>query len=302
MNYLQTEQQSLGYANVTRPKPNLGTEKENVSSSQWNTKKTRTKQSPNKTPWSPAVSSSCYGNACEQSTIDNPWASFLNSNSKRKKPKSSPIDGLSEIEIPPIDDNFYTQSPSYKQGYKHHGYQEQSDTPITCNGSQKAVHKDRRSVQYTQDNHVNASTDYVGCKKDDLPENHFTNSRENLDTRFLEELCMARESATDDWAKYYDVLCGGLGDREEETCKESDVLHHNRPRYSQYSDTLDEITETDNVNRRSDLEKDNSRSQATASMCGSDVCSKCGHSKESEIPLLSPTKNRIHFVNGACVF
>lgn len=291
--HLQTEHQGLSYANVARPKPNLSNGKENFSSYEWNEKKARVKENSSKTPWPPSASSSYYSGAYQQATIDNPWTSFVNRNSKWKKTHGSPIDGISEIEIPPVSDKFCTQSPSSKQDYKYSDYQvlkdEQRSTP-----SSQAIHKGGRSVEFAQENHVNASDDHCGCEKGNCPEDCYTNSEnhdENVDDRFLEELCMARESATDDWAKYYDVLSSGL--KEDMTCNQS---NHNTHSNREYLDALDEITVTENH-----LGKDHSRSENAASMCSNNVCSKCGHLMGSGNPPSSPTKNRIHFVNGACI-
>ena len=52
-------------------------------------------------------------------------------------------------------------------------------------------------------NSNNSSTEDFYCKKPDLLDEHDadTKAHENLDVRFLDELCNARESTTDDWDK-----------------------------------------------------------------------------------------------------
>ena len=278
--HLQSEQQGLSYANAARPKPNPSHGKENVSSREWNTKNAKVKESPSRTPWPSAAMASCHSNAYEESTINNPWTSFVNRNSKRKKTQSSPIDGISEIEIPPLNETFCNQSPSSKQ---------------------PTMSKDGMSVEYAQGNHINLSADHCEREKVIYHEAQYTHSGipdESLDLRFLEELCRARETGTDDWTKYYDVLRSGL--REDVTFSQSGYLHHNTQTNHAYSGTLDEITDPEDLKSRSELGKD--QFESSTSNC-SDLCSKCGHLKVSlngSAPP-SPTKNRIHFVNGVCV-
>lgn len=294
--YFHSEKQGSSYASVARPKPNHNHGTENFSSSKWNSK---LKENPSKTARSPTTSTTCMGDPCEHSTINNPWESLVNRNSKRKKSQSSPIDGISEIEILPINDMDYTQKPIMKHECKcpdHNVLEgEPLNTPGTGIGSHNTLDKDEIPVEDAQANHVNSSADPFGHNKDDFLEDHSVNSEnhgDNVDARFLEELCNARESGIDDWAKYYDVLFSGL--RENVTCKQSDVLHS--PTNHGFSDTLDEINETDDVKCRNHTTKDDKKSERT-----DDVCSQCGLFKASGNPPPGPTKNRIHFVNGACV-
>ena len=114
--HLQKDKQGLSYASITRANSGIVNEKEKNSSAEWNAKKAKVKENPCvKTPWSPAVSSSYYSDPCEQATIENPWASFVNSSYKKRKNDTSPIDGLSEIEIPPMNDNYCTENQSPKR-------------------------------------------------------------------------------------------------------------------------------------------------------------------------------------------
>ena len=227
----------------------------------------------------------------------------MNRNSKRKKSQSSPIDGISEIEILPINDMDYTQKPSTKHEFKCPDDNvlegEPLSMPDTGTGSHNTFCEDGIPVEDAQENYVNLSADPFGHSKDDFLEDHYVNSEnhgDNVDARFLEELCNARESGLDDWAKYYDVLFSGL--RETVTSKQSDVSHSTTNH--RFSDTLDEINETDDVKCRNHKKKDDKKSERTDSMCD-DVCSNCGLFKASGNPPPGLTKNRIHFVNGACV-
>ena len=300
--HLQKDKQGLSYASITRAKSGIGNEKEKNSSTEWKSKKAELKENPGvKTPWSPAVSSSYYSDPCEQATIENPWASFVNSSYKRKKPDSSPIDGLSEIDLPPVNDNC-TESQSPK-----HQVLEEVDssfwstvkTPIS---SQEAMHDNGSFSDYEPDDYVDVSAGHFGFKNGEYPEGVYTfsdNQDENLDTRFIDELCTARESALDDWAKYYDLLQSGL--REEVPFTRPDILHQNIPTTHQYSDSLDELDETVNVKHRDELKTDWSSSDKLSSKDNSKVCSKCGHTKEGRNLPPNPPKTRIHFVNGACV-
>ena len=284
--HLQKDKQGLSYATITRAKSGIGNEKGKKFSTEWNAKKAEVKKNPGvRTPWSPAVSSSYYSDPCEQATIENPWTSLVNSSYKKRKPDSSPIDGLSEIDLPPMSDNCTeSQSPKHQLLEEFDGsFSSTVKTPIS---SQEAVHDNGSVSDHEADDHVDVSADHFGYKNGQYPEGVYTyrdNQDENLETRFMDELYMARESAIDDWAKYYDLLQNGL--REEVPFTTSDILHQNRPSTRQYSDALDEKDETDKVSS-----KDNVK-----------VCSKCGHTKERGNLPRNPSKTRVHFVNGACV-
>ena len=301
--HLQKDKQGLSYASITRANSGNRNEKEKNSSTDWNAKKAKVKENPcAKTPWSPAVPSSYYSDPCEQATIENPWASFVNSSYKKRKNDTSPIDGLSEIDLPPMNDNYCTESQSPK-----HQVVEEADgsfcstfkTPIS---SQEAMHDNGSFSDHEPDDHVGA--DHFGYKNGEYPEGVYTysgNQDENLETRFIDELCMARESALDDWAKYYDLLQSGLREEEPVPFTRSDTLHQNIPTTHQYSDSLDELDETVNVRHRDHLKTDQSSSDKLSSKDNSEVCSKCGHTKEQRNLPHNPSKTRIHFVNGACV-
>lgn len=303
--HLQKDKQGLSYASITRTNSGIGNEKEKNSSTEWNTKKAEVKENPcTKTPWSPAVSSSYYSDPCVQATIENPFASFVNSSYKKRKNDSSPIDGLSEIDLPPMNDNYCTASQSPK-----HQVVEEVDgsfcstvkTPIS---SQEAMHDNGSFSDNEPDDHVDVSADLFGCKNGEYPAGVYTysgNQDEDLETRFIDELCMARESALDDWAKYYDLLQSGLREEGSVPFTRSDVLHQHIPTTHQFSDSLDELDETVNVKHRDHLKTDRSSSDKLSSKDNSEVCSKCGHTKEGRNLPRNPSKTRIHFVNGACV-
>ena len=294
--FLHTDQQGSSYASVARPKPNLNHRTENLSSSKWNS---RLKENPSKTAWSPTASTTYISDPSDHSTINNPWESLVNRNSKRKKAQSSPIDGISNIEIFPVNGMDYTQKPSMKQEYKCPDHDvlegEPLKMPVTGIGSHNTLHNDGIPVEDAQANHVNSSADHFGPSKGDFLEDHYVNS-DNVDATFLEEMCNARESGTDDWAKYYEMLFNGL--REDVSCKQSDALHS--PTNHGSSDTLDEINESDHVKCGNHKKKDNTKSERTDSKCD-DVCSKCGLFKASLNPPPGLTKSRVHFVNGTCV-
>ena len=297
--HLQKDKQGLSYASVTQAKSGIDNEKEKSSSAEWYATKTEVKENPGvKTPWSPAVSSSYYSDAYEQATIENPWASFVNSSYKSKKPDSSSVDGLSEIDLPPVNDNS-TGSPN-RQEEVDSSFCSTVKTPISL---QEAMHDNCSfNSDHEPDNHVDVSADHFGYKNGEYPEGIYTYSNdqdENLEARFIDELCMARESAIDDWAKYYDLLRSGL--REEVPSTTSDILHHNIPTTHQYSDSSDELDETVKVKQRDHLKMDQSSSDKPFSKDNGKVCSKCGHVTEGRNLPPSPTKTRIHFVNGACV-
>ena len=296
LHHLQKDKQGLSYASVARTKPGIGKEKEKSSSAEWSATKTDVKENPGvKIPWSPAVSSSYYSDPYEQATIENPWASFVNSSYKREKPESSPIDSLSEIDLPPMNDNG-TGSP-YHQEEVDSSFCSTVKTPIT---SQEALQDNGTSFfNHEPVNHVDVSADDVGHKNGEVGYTYGNNQDENLETRFIDELCMARESALDDWAKYYDLLRSGLS--EEVPSTRSEILHHNINTTNQYSDSLDELDETVNIKHRDHIKIDQSSSGKHSSKDNSKVCSKCGNVTEGRNLPPSPTKTRIHFVNGACV-
>lgn len=286
------DKQGLSYASVTRAKSNGGNEKEK-SSPEWNVKKTRLKENPSaKMPWSPAVSSTYYSDPYQQATIENPWASFVNSSYRSKKLDSSPIDGLSEIELPSMNE-YKMESPHSKEDYKQQ-VEEHTDssfssmlrTPIS---SQETIGKDGSSFGREHENNADISADHFRYKNGVYPSHD-----ENLEARFLEELCTARETAIDDWAKYYDLLRSGL--KEGVSSTQADSLGQNVST-TQNSDSLDEVDESLGVRNR----KCQPSSDKPASKSNNKVCSKCGHFSGSGNLPPSPTKNRIHFVNGACV-
>ncbi|KAL9951977.1 hypothetical protein ACROYT_G044740 [Oculina patagonica] len=272
--HLQKDKQGVSYASVTRGKSSVGYQKEK-SSPEWNVKKSKLKENPSaKMPWSPAVSSSYYSDPYEQATIENPWASFVNSNNRRKKTDSSPIDGLSEIDLPPVNGN-YTESPLSKEDHKQHVRKEAdssfSSTLKTPISSQETVCEDGKAFNHEHENHVDISDDHFGYKNGAYPEGLYTyshNHDENLESKFLEELCTARETAIDDWAKYYDLLRSGL--RDEVLSTRSDVLGQNIPT-TQYSDSLDEIDESLNVRCKNHVGKDQSSSDKPASKSNKSV-------------------------------
>ena len=288
MNYFPTEQQGVSYSSVARPKLDQGDGQDYISSYEWKTETRKTKDNPNKTSWSSTLSSSCHDVGHEQSSIENPWASFVKRNSRRKRSPRSPIDGISEIEIPSVSNDFYSGSPSY---------QDKGNTLISTNSSQKGGHMDGRSVGHTQKHCIDGSAD-CAFKKGNCAENEGTNSNGNLDAKFMKEFCMARESATDDWDKYYEVLCGGIG--EKVTCSNTDTLCQNTNKLHESSDCLDEIDEMDKDKCRNYKGKDHLTERRDC-RSSSNVCTKCGLSRESGSPSSSLTKNRIHFVNGVCV-
>lgn len=305
--YLQTGQQRSSYANAARPKPKLNHGKEHTSFIERNTKSSGNKENLHKTAWSPAaVSVTCHNDSSEQSSIINPWASFVSRNSKRRKSQilGSPIDGISEIEIPPGSDMYYEQNLNIgsKESYM---YCDRSDeavtTPVTCIGSKQTMPQDEIPVKHAQEN-SNSLTDDVYCKKPDFLEecDEDTKAHENLDARFLDEVCNARESAIDDWTKYYDVLHRGL--KEEDSCEPSDVLLHNAPTNRDFCNTLDEISDSEDFKYRHHLTKDGSQSDKIDVTCSKNICTKCGLLQaDGNHPASRPRKNRIHFVNGVCV-
>ena len=298
--HLGKEKQGLSYASVTRAKSNAGNKKEK-SSPEWNVKKTRVKENPSaKMPWSPAVSSSYYSDPYEQATIENPWASFVNSNYRKKKTDSSPIDGLSEIELPAMNE-YKMDSPHCKEDHKQQvvedtdsSFSSMFKTPIS---SEETIGVDGSSFGRENENNTDISADHFGYKNGVYPEGIYRYNEshdEKLEARFLEELCTARETAIDDWAKYYDLLRSGL--KEGESSTQADILGQNVST-TQYSGSLDEVDESLGFRYR----KYQPSSDKPASKSDNKVCSKCGHFSGSGNLPPSPTKNRIHFVNGACV-
>ena len=153
--YLQTGQQRSSYANAARPKPKLNHGKENNSSIERNTKSSRDKGNLHKTAWSP-VSVTRHNDLSEQSSIINPWASFVSRNSKRRKSQTvgSPIDGISEIEIPPGSDMYYEQNLniSSKESYTCCGRSNEAvTTPVTCIGLKQAMPNEEIPAKHEQE-------------------------------------------------------------------------------------------------------------------------------------------------------
>ena len=297
---VDNEQKGSSYASVTRPKPSFGKGKEKSSSTEWNVKKARGKV--------PDFSSNYCSHFDEQATINNPWTSFVNRSYRKKTTKSSPIDGLTEIDLPQMSEDtlYYTGSQSPKQNYKDQEFDDVGsvlssslETPIS---SQEAMCADGSSFDLKQENHVDDSVDDFGHKCGEYPEGFYSvsdNHDEYLDSRFLDELCAARETAVDDWAKYYDMLHSGL--KEEAPCTPSDFSNQGVSTPSEYSDSFDEIDKIENVKQRNHFGADKSGSDKPESKSSSNVCSKCGHLRESGSPPSNPTKSRIHFVNGTCI-
>lgn len=62
---------------------------------------------------------------------------------------------------------------------------------------------------YEFDDYVGVLVDYFGYENGEYFEGVYIysgNEDENLEVRFIDELCMVREFVLDDWVKYYDLL------------------------------------------------------------------------------------------------
>ncbi|KAJ7328190.1 hypothetical protein OS493_025066 [Desmophyllum pertusum] len=147
------------------------------------------------------------------------------------------------------DELSYTESPSSKQGYEHEllgdvdsEFSLPLKTPISSSQEAMSEIEEVHSSDHEHENRSDVSADHFGYKLNgEYPESFYThvdNHDENLDTRFLEELCMAREAEIDDWAKYYDMLRSGI--RGEQ----------NIPTTRDNFDSLDEIEESQNFQCR----------------------------------------------------
>ncbi|XP_058950444.2 uncharacterized protein [Pocillopora verrucosa] len=297
---LDNKQQGLSYASVSRPKPSCGKAEQKSYSAEWNVKKARGKV--------PEVSTCYYSHADEQATIDNPWASYVSRSHRKRSTPSSPIDGLTEIDLPQMSENMWysSGSQSLKQDYDRQDRDEVDsffssslNTPIS---SQEALNEDSSVCDHKQENHSDDTVDAFVNQREECPEECYEDSgnyEEDVDSRFLDELCAARETFLDDWAKYYDVLNRDL--KEESPCSESGVLNQGVSTPLEYSDSFDDAKSIKDKKKINHSGKEKSNSEKPESKISCDVCANCGQSKEGRTQPCNAPKNRIHFVNGTCI-
>ena len=297
---LDNKQQGLSYASVSRPKPSCGKAEQKSYSAEWNVKKARGKV--------PEVSTCYYSHADEQATIDNPWASYVSRSHRKRSTPSSPIDGLTEIDLPQMSENMWysSGSQSLKQDYDRQDRDEVDsffssslNTPIS---SQEALNEDSSVCDHKQENHSDDTVDTFVNQREECPEECYEDSgnyEEDVDSRFLDELCAARETFLDDWAKYYDVLNRDL--KEESPCSESGVLNQGVSTPLEYSDSFDDAKSIKDKKKINHSGKEKSNSEKPESKISCDVCANCGQPKEGRTQPCNTPKNRIHFVNGTCI-
>ena len=297
---LDNKQQGLSYASVSRPKPSCGKAEQKSYSVEWNVKKARGKV--------PEVSTCYYSHADEQATIDNPWASYVSRSHRKRSTPSSPIDGLTEIDLPQMsEDMWYSSgSQSLKEDYDRQDRDEVDsffssslNTPIS---SQEALNEDSSVCDHKQENHSDDTVDAFVNQREECPEEFYEDSgnyEEDVDSRFLDELCAARETFLDDWAKYYDVLNRDL--KEESPCSESGVLNQGVSTPLEYSDSFDDAKSIKDKKKINHSGKEKSNSEKPESKISCDVCANCGQPKEGRTQPCNTPKNRIHFVNGTCI-
>lgn len=329
-------QQELSYASVTKTKPIQSREKENTPPNKWKTKNSMIQENGNKNGSFPAASTTCFSDSYNHSSIDQPWASYMRRNSKRKKSPCGPIDSLSEIEIPQINGICYAQGPNgevedkVNQGepivinspYSRIGSHqtmpkvERPGVPVdmpadhsnasdsflhSFAGSTKYMPEAGRPVVFAQDNHVGASDGLNhSTTTDDVMEDETNrkNRAESLEARFVEDLCAERESLTDEWSKYYDVLCDGLNVADSD---HSDTVRHTTLSDCDSTDNVEEISESEDLRGKGHFVRNHQRSDSIPSTSSENVCPKCGHLQTNGNSPPTPTKTRIHFVKGACV-
>ena len=256
----------------------------------------------------PEVSTCYYSHADEQATIDNPWASYVSRSHRKRSTPSSPIDGLTEIDLPQMSEDMWynSGSQSLKQDYDRQDRDEVDsffssslNTPIS---SQEALNEDSSVCDHKQENHSDDTVDAFVNQREECPEEFYEDSgnyEEDVDSRFLDELCAARETYLDDWAKYYDVLNRDL--KEESPCSESGVLNQGVSTPLEYSDSFDDAKSIKDKKKINHSGKEKSNSEKPESKISCDVCANCGQPKEGRTQPCNAPKNRIHFVNGTCI-
>lgn len=256
----------------------------------------------------PEVSTCYYSHADEQATIDNPWASYVSRSHRKRSTPSSPIDGLTEIDLPQMSEDMWynSGSQSLKQDYDRQDRDEVDsffssslNTPIS---SQEALNEDSSVCDHKQENHSDDTVDAFVNQREECPEEFYEDSgnyEEDVDSRFLDELCAARETYLDDWAKYYDVLNRDL--KEESPCSESGVLNQGVSTPLEYSDSFDDAKSIKDKKKINHSGKEKSNSEKPESKISCDVCANCGQPKEGRTQPCNTPKNRIHFVNGTCI-
>lgn len=333
-NSSQKGEQESSYASVTRSKLNIKYDKENTHPNEWKTKHPTIGHSGSRGDCPTGSSSTRTPASFVKSTIDHPWASYMQKNLKRKKNHTSHIDSLSEIYIPPGNDMCFTQGTSCN--LKDDSDQEEIEITSVdaCEGSEQTTQEDERPVvfpqvdhcttpetnissctdseepmfragapvEFVQDNLVDNSDGVDHHKKSKCLENsqsHCNDQGVSFDSKFVQELCNARESVTDEWTEYYDVLCDGLNDSADSN--HSDALRHTLPLDSDPTDTLDEINDSKGIRHKDHSLGNHIRSNSVPCASNRDACSKCEHLQTNANSLATPTKTRIHFVKGACV-
>ncbi|XP_068676848.1 uncharacterized protein [Montipora foliosa] len=140
-------QQELRYTSVREEKPIQNCEK-----------KPMIQENRNKDDCSTAASRSSFSDSYNHSSIDQPRASYMRRNSKRKKSLCGPIDSLTEIEIPQINGIRYAQGPNGEVEDKVN--QEEPiiiNSPYSCKGFHQTMLKVERPLD-----EINESEDLRG--------------------------------------------------------------------------------------------------------------------------------------------
>ncbi|XP_068727883.1 uncharacterized protein [Montipora capricornis] len=151
-------QQELRYTSVREEKPIQNCEKENTPPNNRKKKKPMIQENRNKDDCSTAASRSSFSDSYNHSSIDQPRASFMRRNSKRKKSLCGPIDSLTEIEIPQINGIRYAQGPNGEVEDKVN--QEEPiiiNSPYSCKGFHQTMPKVERPLD-----EINESEDLRG--------------------------------------------------------------------------------------------------------------------------------------------
>lgn len=333
-NSSQKGEQESSYASVTRSTLNANYDKENTLPNEWKIKHQTIGHSRNRGDYPTGTSSTHTPASFVKSTIDHPWMSYMQKNLKRKKNQTSHIDSLSEIYIPPENDMCFT--PGTSSNLKDEGDQEEIKITSVdaCEGSQQTKQEEERPVVFSQVDHFTTpETNMSPCTDSEEPmfragapvefvqdnlvdnsdgvdhhkkskcldncQSHCIDQGVSFDSKFVDELCNARESVTDEWTKYYDVLCDGLNDSTDST--HSDALRHTLPLDSGPTDTLDEMNDSEGIRHKDYSGGNQVRSNAVPCASNGDASSKCEHLHTKANSLETPTKTRIHFVKGACV-
>ena len=206
-----------------------------------------------------------------ESKVNYPCTSHVEKTCRDHKSKSSTTDGITDT-----------------AGMKKDGVSPRFCSTKDRNKPQKMKHSGNN---FTGSGFRNGNVDGHSFAKN-------SGDKATLDRAFIEELCRMNGTLGDDWIEYYDRLLSLLSGQAKDP-KPRDFPHNDAQEHAHgdnNSGIHNDIRSQTCLNAQHPGSK---RSNSTVTT--NKFCLKCGYVKQTEDCTDSPVKNRVHFVNGACV-